>query len=245
MATAPPRFSHLRGALIAAGLVLARTQPPNCNPAGYSQRYPKIHFVPDNIALVSGYDESDPRYRFMPSEGVEERYWGYPPGGYATPVYTDTTGAGHTLYLGTEHIGHEDLQYQTCMNIGAVIHVHTELDLRPYIEESTRSLPNFYGQVFPGIPLLSVPEDKWYIGWSEIDAFLDRELASHSVMVYDDEGHKVAAAIALAYRIKKDGTAYSDAYNELLAAREWVNTLRDGCPQDVAWIQALEAGWTR
>eukprot|EP00929_Paragymnodinium_shiwhaense_P030482 TRINITY_DN17271_c0_g1_i1.p1 TRINITY_DN17271_c0_g1~~TRINITY_DN17271_c0_g1_i1.p1 ORF type:complete len:134 (-),score=8.49 TRINITY_DN17271_c0_g1_i1:77-478(-) len=129
------------------------------------------------------------------------------------------------------------------MIIGAVIHVHYDTWLRPYIKETVRSIPDFFGQVFPALPQLNVPEDKWFIGFWEIWPFLDREMASHNVLVFDDEGHKGAAATALAYRLKNEagsGTTYAAAYSELKAARPWADTLGDHCPQDVTWLQDIE-----
>jgi len=214
-------------------------------PQGYSQRYDQVwvyegHEVAGDIADYGAkfsYDSSDPRYRFP--DGYDPRYAGTAPGGHATEIFSHTNGA--KVYLASDHVATEDLKYLNCLSIGAFVnmnapHLHTE-DSYP----STEWGPNYpsygreaftkYGQNFPAVPstsFISFPHDLWQDHYDEVQQFINDKIdAGTSVLIYDLEGSKGAAAVAIAYQLHKSSATFFDTYTALQEKRPWVQDLDD------------------
>jgi hypothetical protein len=223
-----------------------------CNPGGYAMRFEVAYELPDSLGLDQGYahpgyDSSDPKYRF-PSD-ADARYANQIPGGLATPVYSNAN--GNTLYLASTHIANDDLQYQICLNIGAVVNLgQKEMfheDKYPHWSPWPSYLsrlklligpgpgPNYpgqevvdtrytYDQVFTDLPSIRLPQQRWPSHFTALKTFIDTQLAAgKNVLLYDEEGSMGAAAVAIGYYMKTAGVTYQASYDRLVGMRPIVS----------------------
>eukprot|EP00927_Polykrikos_kofoidii_P077069 TRINITY_DN74060_c0_g1_i1.p1 TRINITY_DN74060_c0_g1~~TRINITY_DN74060_c0_g1_i1.p1 ORF type:complete len:304 (-),score=39.96 TRINITY_DN74060_c0_g1_i1:224-1135(-) len=213
-----------------------------CSPWGYAQRYgilPESAYpLHEDFGSVYGYDSSDPRYRFP--HDYDPRYAGLPPGGYLTPVYNLTDNQTGdliaTLYLTGEHVALQDMQYQECTNISAVVNLAArELfheDKYPYWgpwpSYADRPVFKAYGQVFRSLPQISLPWQRWHRWFPQVSAWIDDHLSQgHNIMMFDEEGSKGAAATAIGYMMTRGGMLYDEAYEKIYSMRRWIDDLNE------------------
>eukprot|EP00929_Paragymnodinium_shiwhaense_P120642 TRINITY_DN92635_c0_g1_i1.p1 TRINITY_DN92635_c0_g1~~TRINITY_DN92635_c0_g1_i1.p1 ORF type:complete len:266 (+),score=28.99 TRINITY_DN92635_c0_g1_i1:108-905(+) len=224
------------------------TTGSTCEANGYAPRYgtppASVYQVPDNFPYMDSsgvmhdwpnpdrWDSSDPRYTF-PADHHDPRYALHKPGGTATLIHTVGTAK---LWLGSVHNAHEDLEYQNCLNIGALANLHTpELfhedkypHWEPWPDTTDRQAFTKYNQNFPAMAQIALPERRWFKHYTELETWVDNKLtAGTSVFLFDIEGTKGAAAWAISYQLRKLGGTYDARYAALKAERPWIDDLED------------------